>query len=374
MPAHKIYQLIRMLEEGTCDEQTKVMRSLCPCRNHIRDIGVWRKVFQAARQRGTRVRRQAIHAIATLLQRAKTSRRWHALLQDLSAELDKVLSDPETCKLLRRQVQHDAEVAGGLTPAAHCRKLRRILELTTPNELASWVNNLLGHRPPEGVNPRHPGLVRLRRWHVHRITFQPERRTDPQEFLRKARRWLPEFFGDLDVQLGNLDFHRLGRTAKPEMPARDLPKVKRHEDALRCLESCKPKRRVQGLKRLSEMNVPDLSDWCLMFLEDGSRDVRVAALHTMIHCEEIDCSLLEPLVESGDVRIRAAAVAALARHGGQVAWRWFERGLKDSSACVRLETAALLGHLDRDAHRSLFEIALHDPNPCVVRFAQKSAA
>jgi hypothetical protein len=181
-------------------------------------------VFQAAHQPGTRVRGQAIHAIATLLQRSKTSRRWRAVLKALSAELDNLLSDSEACKLLRQQVQHDPKVAGDLTPAAHCRKLRRILELTTPNELADWVNELFGQRPSGGVNPRHPGLVRLWRWHVHRITFQPERRTDPKEFLQKARRWLPEYFRDANVELGKLEFSRLRPKAKSEMPAQGLPK------------------------------------------------------------------------------------------------------------------------------------------------------
>jgi len=109
-----------------------------------------------------------------------------------------------------------------------------------------------------------------------------------------------------------------------------------------------------------------------LFMEDESRDVRVAALQGMIHCDEIDCSVLKPFVDSDDDRIRAAATAALARHDGQRTTRWFEQGLKDPSATVRLETAALMGRLDRKANRTLFEIALHDPNPCVVRFAQKS--
>ena len=175
MPSHKISELIRALEEGSCDDQSKAMRSICPCRSNVQDIQVWRKVFQAAHQPGRRVKGPAIHAIVTLLRSAKKSRRWRTVLKSLSVELDTVLSDPEACKFLRRQIQHDAKAAGGLTPAAHCKKLRRILELNTPNEL-------LGHRRSEGVNPRHPGLLRLWRWHHHRITFQPERRTKPKEF------------------------------------------------------------------------------------------------------------------------------------------------------------------------------------------------
>ncbi len=371
MPLLKIPELIHALEEGSCDKRSMVMRSICPCRSHVQDIQLWRKVFQAVHQPGKRVKGPALHAIATLLQRAEKSQRWRAVLKDLSTELNSVMSDPEACKLLRQQVQHDAKVAGGLTPAAHCKKVRRILELNTPNELVDWVNALLGHRQPGGVNPRHPGLLRLWRWHHHRITFQPERGTDPNEFLKKARQWLPEFFRNADVDLGKLELSRPPPKAKKEMPAQELPKAEPHEEALDCLESSNTKRRVRGLKRLSELKVPDLFEWCLLFLDDESRDVRVAALQGMIHCDEIDCSILEPFVESDDVRIRAAATAALARHGGQGATQWFKQGLKDPSATVRIETAALLGGIDREANRSLFEIALHDPNPCVVRFARR---
>jgi hypothetical protein len=119
------------------------------------------------------------------------------VLKDLADELDGVLSDPDACKLLRRQVQHNAKADGDLTPAAHCKKLRRIVELNTPKEVADRVNKLIGHRPPRGVNPSHPGLGRLWRWHQHRITFQPERRTDAKEFLKKAQQWLPEYFQDM---------------------------------------------------------------------------------------------------------------------------------------------------------------------------------
>jgi hypothetical protein len=75
MHPDKISQIIRTLDDDTCDERSKVMQELCPCRNDVQDISVWQKVFQAAHQPGTRVRGRAIHAIATLLKRAKTSGR-----------------------------------------------------------------------------------------------------------------------------------------------------------------------------------------------------------------------------------------------------------------------------------------------------------
>ena len=350
------------------------MQEVCPCRNDVQDISVWQKVFQAARQPGTRVRGRALHAIATLMQRAKTSRRWRTVLKDLEAELDGLLSNPEACRLLRPLVQHDAKAVGDLTPAAQCKRVRRIVELNTPNELADWVNRSLGLQQSKGVNPSHPALIRLWRWQQNRITCQPERRSDSKEFLKKAEQWLPEFFQDTNVELVKLDSSHLRPKVKPEIPVHETPKVDPCEKTLGCLESSNPKHRAHGLKRLAEIGVADLFDWCLMFLEDESREVRIAALQGIIHCDEIDRAPLAPLAESTDVSIRAAALAVLARHGGGGAARWFELGLKDPSACVRLETVALMGRLDRDTHRSLFELALHDPNPSVVRFARKAIA
>ena len=252
MPPQKISELIRLLEEGTSDQRSNVMRSICPCRSHVLDKDIWKIVFQAAHQRGKRVRGGAVHAIATLLQRAKKSRRWRSLLRELSNELDQVLSDPEACKILRQGMQHDAEVAGGLTPAAHCRNLRRFVELTTPDELADWLNDLLGQRPPGGVHPSHPGLIRLWRWQMHRITFQPERDTDPREFLRKAERWLPEFFRDANIELDKLVFDCPRQRENSVTPEQVLSKIEDDEEALRFLESSNPKRRAKGLKTPGE--------------------------------------------------------------------------------------------------------------------------
>jgi HEAT repeat protein len=111
-----------------------------------------------------------------------------------------------------------------------------------------------------------------------------------------------------------------------------------------------------------------------MYLEDESTEVRVAALRTMIRCDEGDPEVIEPLADSADKRLRAAAIAALARHGGEDGAYWFAQGLKDPDACVRLETASLLTHLDPGEEREIFELALYDPNPQVSRVAQKLSA
>ena len=94
----------------------------------------------------------------------------------------------------------------------------------------------------------------------------------------------------------------------------------------------------------------------------------------MLKADDGDPALLEPLVASCDKRIRAAAIAALTRHAGPDAPRWFARGLKDPDPCVRVETARRLADLDPAAHRKVFDLALHDPDPDVVRRARKLAA
>ena len=106
-------------------------------------------------------------------------------------------------------------------------------------------------------------------------------------------------------------------------------------------------------------------------LSDESVEVRIAALQTIVYCDDGDPEVILPFTESQNKRIRASAIAALAKHSIEDAPRWFERGLKDREACVRLETAALLPTLDATEHREIFEIALYDPNPAVKRLAEK---
>jgi hypothetical protein len=369
MNANTVSQMLKALDEGTTQQRSQVLQEVCPCRNDIQDRAVWAKVFQAAHEPG-KGRIRAIHAIATLLNQGKTSARWRAVLKDFEAELDAVLADQEACKVLRVQVQHDPKAEGDLTPAGQAKRLRRIVALSSPEEIADWLNQLLGRDRSNGIHSGHSGLVRLWRWHQNRITMEPNRKTRPEALLEKARQWLPEFFQDADVDLDKLSAG--GRSmADTSAVTCELPVSEPQDSVMNWLESTNAKRRVRGLKRLAELGAADLYDWCEMFLEDESTDVRVAALRGMIHCRDIDRTVLSPLSESKDVRIRAAALAVLATHDGEP---WFELGLKDPSACVRLETASVMDHLDREANPSLFDIALHDPNPSVVRFAQKAMA
>ncbi len=189
-------QVMESLAAGS-DEQCDVLRQLCPCRNQVRDLEVWREVFRLGRHGGARVRHQAAHAIATLLQRAQGSTRWRQLLQSLEDDLNGLWRDPRASAMLANQVEHNASHARRLrkSPAAIYRYQRRVLDLATPQELARWVNEQAGLPRHEGVSPKHPGIQRLASWLEHRVTFHDHRKTDADEFLEKAQRWLPEFLG-----------------------------------------------------------------------------------------------------------------------------------------------------------------------------------
>ncbi|MGB2821757.1 MAG: HEAT repeat domain-containing protein, partial [Phycisphaerae bacterium] len=148
----------------------------------------------------------------------------------------------------------------------------------------------------------------------------------------------------------------------------------REAEAVELLDTGGVRQRIRGLELLAGIEDPDLFEWCAMYLKDGSVAVRLAALHTMLRCEQIDPKAVAPLARSADKRVRGAALAVLARHGGEDAERWFQRGLKDPEPCVRLETAAVLSQLDPAEHRAIFQLALYDPNPKIAEMAGKLIA
>lgn len=230
------------------------------------------------------------------------------------------------------------------------------------------MNHLLRLKPYKGVGRRHD---RLSRWVTHRLASQPRAKIHPSELVQLARQWLPEFFKGVEVDPERLHAHRRVKTMDVEVETALIEADEREDEALDGLLASNPKRRIRGLKLLVEIEEPDLFDWCVMFLDDESTDVRVAALHTMLRCDEGDPEALVPLADSEDKRIRGAVIAALAKHSGENAPHWFEWGLKDPSAHVRLETAALLSRLDPVEHRAIFELALYDPNPEITGLAQK---
>ena len=308
---------------------------------------------------------------AYALQRARTqARRAHDRPVVLTCEID-------VARLRQRLGPKRIFQGGGViaisgpVPVDVLRTHPQVEVPTTPAELAAWVNHLLGVKHYKGVGRSHPGIDRLSRWVANRLRSVPKAKIRPAELLQMARQWLPEFFEDVEVDPARLRVHRKVKTIEVEIDAGQAEHGPREEEALGLLEDPKPVRRARGLAILAELEDPDLFDWCLMFLTDESTDVRVAALRTMLRCEQAEAEMVTPLAGSPDNRIRGAAIAALARHSGADAARWFERGLKDPSACVRVETAAVLAQLDPTENRKIFELALYDHNPQVARVARK---
>jgi hypothetical protein len=243
---------------------------------------------------------------------------------------------------------------------------------SAPEDLAAWINDVLGLKPYKGVDKRHPGLDRLSRWVVNRMTSQPNSKIRPKQLLGMARRWLPEFFESVQIDLETMRARRSVATIEVEVELPPEPADPREDQALDCLVSDKPARRARGLALLAELADPDLFDWCVMFLGDEA-EVKIAALHTMLSCDEVEAGVILPFASSEDKGIRAAATAALARHGGEGAADWFVQGLKDPEPCVRVETARQLDVLDPAEHKDVFELALCDPNPEIRRRADKLA-
>jgi hypothetical protein len=262
----------------------------------------------------------------------------------------------------------------GAVPVTVLRSHPGLETPSSPEELAAWVNDVLGLKPHKGVARRHPGIARLSRWVTNRLSSQPDSRLSQGELLHMARQWLGEFFQDVEVDPERLRARRTVQQIDVAAAAEESEPDPREQEALDCLQQTSARCRVRGLKLLAELDDPDLFEWCVMMLDDESPAVKVAALRAMACCQEGDAEMIAPFAASGDKRVRAAAIAALARHAGDDAPRWFERGLKDPSACVRVSAAAALDGLDPVEHRALFELALHDPNPQVARTARKLTA
>jgi len=242
---------------------------------------------------------------------------------------------------------------------------------TSPEELAAWVNRLLGLKPWKGVGRHHPGIERLSRWVVNRRSSQRRSRVDPGELLQVARRWLPEFFEGVEVDPKRVQVTRKTQTIEVEVDTSELEIDAQEEEAIGLLEDAGARRRVRGLSLLAEIGEPDLFDWCAMLLDDEAVSVRLAALRTMLLCEDGDPEVIAPLARSGEKRVRAAAIAALARHSGEDAGRWVARGLKDPCPCVRVAASMELARVDPAGHHALFELALYDHNREVARRARR---
>ncbi|MCE2397225.1 hypothetical protein J4G02_22200 [Candidatus Poribacteria bacterium] len=243
--------------------------------------------------------------------------------------------------------------------------------LNSPEQIAKWVNQRLGRKSYEGISPRHPGIDRLARWVENRTNSGTGSTIRPDELSKKLQQWLPDFFQGVKITPDDLRFDCFPEPAEFETEPPSELIDSREENALDDLAAAKPQRRIRGLKRLARLGNEDLYDWCTLLFSDESLDVRIVALQTIAHCDEGDPEVILPFAESQNKRVRAAAIAALAKHSVEDAHRWFERGLKDREACVRLETAAVLPTLDVTDHREIFELALYDPNPEIKRLAEK---
>lgn len=273
----------------------------------------------------------------------------------------------------KNKVFHNNQVIAvkGKVPVSVLRSFPDVVDTpVTPTELADWVNRLLGLKRHKGVGSRHPGIERLSDWARKRLASRAVRTIKPRELVYMARRWVPEFFEGYVVDADHFKAFRHTKTIQVETVIDEVVPDQEAE-ALECLESPKAKRRIRGLKLLAEMGDPDLFEWCSMYLEDDSVEMRIAALHTMRHCPAIDPDVITPLADSEDKRIRAGAITALAKHAQDDKEYWCWLGLTDPSTCVRVETARVLPDLDPEKHRAVFSVALHDPNPEIARQAER---
>lgn len=194
MQTADIDNLLETLAEGDHRARCLALRALCPCRNnHVRDVAVWRTVFRKALHGGMRERDQAAHAIGTLTEKAARSLEWRHLLHALKDDLDALMRDTRASRRILGQMKKHGHAHRGAARQNY-RRRRRLLDLSTPQELATWVNAHLGLAPAERVSPTDAGVQRLWGWLRHRVRFQPARGTKEHELVVKARRYLPRLF------------------------------------------------------------------------------------------------------------------------------------------------------------------------------------
>ena len=305
--------------------------------------------------------------------RARTqARRAHDRAAVLSCELD---MQQLRRRLGPRNVLHRGRViaVNGPVPVDVIRSHPATECPTSPDDLAQWVNRILRLKPWKGVGRTHPGIQRLSRWVTNHVTTHPKHRFPDAEVLALARQWLPEHFESTEVDLETLHAYRRPEQIDVACAVDAMEPDPREEKAVDLLASPKARDRRRGLRLLADLGEPDMADWCGMYLEDESTDVVVCALRLLRQCDDVNTEALAPLGDHADKRVRASAVATLARHGGGDGAVWLERGLKDPETCVRLEASTVLADLDPTRHRRLFQIALYDPNPDVARRARELA-
>ena len=254
---------------------------------------------------------------------------------------------------------------------------RHLPYVYTAEYLASWINHITRVKPHNGVSRRDPGILRLQQWIQNRLKENPKATFEPAQLLALARQWVPEHLNKYKIDPNTL--HAVRIPTEPDAFSWTDGKDEAtaispdEERILEALMSDRPSRRARGLQLLAASDEPDLFEWCMMFFDDESVDVRVAVLESARQCEDAETEMIAPLLDDGDKRIRGAAVAFMTRHAEDPV-AWFRAGLTDPEPHVRLQTARHLDELDPNEQRTLFELALYDPNPKVAEMADKMTA
>lgn len=150
-------------------------------------------VFDKAMHGGKRERNRAAHAIGTLTEKAEDNDEWRELLHHLRDELDALMRNTRASRNILGTMKRHGHAHKGAARKNY-RRRRRALDLTTPAELAEWVNQRLGLAGEQRVSANDAGVRRLQRWLRHRVEFQPQRRTEEAELAAKAKRYLPRLF------------------------------------------------------------------------------------------------------------------------------------------------------------------------------------
>lgn len=275
-----------------------------------------------------------------------------------------------------RQVRESGGVISinGAIPASALRSHYGLGIPESAEEIARWLNAVLGVKAHKGVSPRHEGVLRLACWIDNRLATQPQARIGEKELLAHAAQWIPERFAGVAIDFEHLRvWPKVVREAAAQQaaPEQVAPVDRREEEAIACLESDKPQRQVRGLQLLADLADPDLFEWCLLLLGEDQQQNAVGILKVMRRCEDIQPEMLTPYAESEHKAVRGAAIEVLVLRSGQEAPKWFWRGLTDPVPHVRLSAAKFLDRLDPRTHRDSFEAALYDPHPQVAQAARK---
>ena len=309
---------------------------------------------------------------------AKHRARTQASRTNDQAEVLTCLLNPGYFKPNRFLHQSHVVVIRGRVPSSVLIDQRGMVVLPqhlTAEALARWVNRLLGLKPHKGVSKRHPGLRRLESWLLEQLKRNRDRNFRDSELLELMKEWIPDVMGQFRFDPGT---HKAYRVAEvPEAPEPEWWETvsseaddEAEERIFDALMSERANRRVKGLVMLAETEDQDLFEWCTMFMNDPSTDVRIVVIETARGCEDAEVGTIEAFADDEDKRIRAAAIAFMTRHG-EDREEWFRMGLTDPETHVRVTTARFLEELDPTIDRELFELALYDPNPKVAEVARK---